>query len=263
MKPGIFKHNHTYVDITIPQSEADASVPGGRTEWLSKRFPMSAIPHTCIGRISSASSTLNLYIAFPRMIHQHPMNGQRITLMPKDVLNIFWDRVLLPSIGDCTDVSWAPYLKQTLEEARYKARGGDGCKGGWGPPKTIPLSNNDFKDVQKCMEAHICNGEGKLSMFGSLFFILDRKGIKLLMKDGQRGHFSGPEEALRRNLSDLDWLYMRNWTHGELLVDVGISFTPHSPDVPVIGVWRLDALEASFGAGGYKRGDMHHHNTLS
>ncbi|KAG1791286.1 uncharacterized protein BJ212DRAFT_1252101, partial [Suillus subaureus] len=262
-KPGIFKHNHTYVDITIPQSEADASMAGGRTEWLSKRFPMSAIPHTCIGRMSSASSTLNLYVAFPRMIHQHPVNGRRITLMPKEVLDIFWDRVLLPSIGDCTDVSWAPYLKHTLEEARYKARGVDGRKGGWGQPKTIPLSDDDFRDVQERMEARIHDGEGELSMYGSLFFILEGKGIKLLTKDGQRGRFLGPEEALRRNLSDLDWPYMMNRKHGELLVDVGISFTPHSPDVPVVGVWRLDALEASFGAGGYKRGEIHHHNTLS
>ncbi|KAG1789580.1 uncharacterized protein HD556DRAFT_1446798 [Suillus plorans] len=262
-KPGIFKHNHTYVDITIPQSEEDANAPGGRKEWLSKRFPMAAIPHACMGRISSASSTLNLYIAFPRMIHQHPVNGRRITLMPKEVLDIFWDRVLLPSIGDCTDVSWAPYMKHTLEEARYKARGVEGRKGGWGPPKTIPLSDDDFRDVQERMEACIRNGEGELSMYGSFFFILEGKGIKLLTKDGQRGRFSGPEEALRRNLSDLDWPYMMNHRHGELLVDVGISFTPRSPEVPVVGVWRLDALEASYGAGGYKRGEIHHQNTLS
>ncbi|KAG2108245.1 uncharacterized protein F5147DRAFT_652964 [Suillus discolor] len=237
-KPGIFKHNHTYVDILIPQSEEDARAPGGRTEWLSKRFPMSAIPHACIGQISSASSTLNLYIAFPRMIHTHLVNGRRITLMPKDVLDIFWDRVLLPSIENSTDVSWVPYIKHTLEEARYK-------------------------DVQACMEDCVHDGESELSMFGSFFFILKGKGIKLLTKDGQRGRFSGPEEALCRNLSDLDWTYMINRKHGELLVDVGISFTPHSTDIPVIGLWRLDALEALFGAGGFKRGEIHHHNTLS
>jgi hypothetical protein len=262
-KPGIFKHNHMYVDITIPQSEEVASSPGGRMEWLSKRFPMSAIPHASIGCISSALSMLNLYIAFPRMIHQHPVNGRRITLMPKEVLDIFWDKVLLPSIGDCTDVSWVPYLKHTLDEARYKAKGRDGCKGRWGPPKTIPLSNDDFRDVQDHMETRICDGEGELSMYVSMFFILEGKGIKLLTKDGQRGRFSGPEEALCHNLSDLDWSYMIDWRHGELLVDVGISFTPCSPDVPVIGVWRLDALEASFSVGGYKRGEMHHHNMLS
>ncbi|OJA20364.1 hypothetical protein AZE42_07317 [Rhizopogon vesiculosus] len=262
-KPGIFKHNHTYIDIIIPQSAEDASNPGGRTEWLSKRFPMSAIPHVCIGRISSASSTLNLYIMFPRMIHRHPTNGRRITLMPQDVIDIFWDRVLLPSIGDCTDVSWAPYLKHSLSEVRYKAGGAGGSSGGWRSPKTIPLSNDDFRDVQHRMNELVHAGNRELSMYGSSFFVLEGKGIKLLTKDGQRGRFTGPEEALLSNLPDLDWPYMMDRTFGELLVDVGISFTPHSSDVPVIGLWRLDALEASFGAGGYKRGDIHHHNTLS
>ncbi|KAG1859386.1 hypothetical protein C8R48DRAFT_774724 [Suillus tomentosus] len=42
-KSGIFKHNHTYVDILIPQSEEDARAPGRRAEWLSKIFPISAI----------------------------------------------------------------------------------------------------------------------------------------------------------------------------------------------------------------------------
>jgi hypothetical protein len=73
-----------------------------------------------------------------------------------------------------------------LDEARYKARGRDGCKGGWGPPKMIPLSNDDFRDVQDHMETRICDGEGELSMYGSMFFILEGKGIKLLTKDRQR-----------------------------------------------------------------------------
>ncbi|KAG1726207.1 hypothetical protein EDB19DRAFT_1833506 [Suillus lakei] len=133
--------------------------------------------------------------------------------MPKEVLDIFWDRVLLPSIGQCTNVSWVPYLKHTLEEARYKARGADGRRGGWGPPKTIPLSDDDFCDVQKRMEARIRDGGPELSMYGSSFFILEGKGIKLLTKDGQRGHFSGPEEALRLNLPDLDWQYMMSRSH--------------------------------------------------
>ncbi|KAG2335724.1 hypothetical protein BDR05DRAFT_953867, partial [Suillus weaverae] len=143
-RPGIFKHNHVSIDILIPQSEEDFHAPGGRTEWLSKQFNMSAIPHICIGRISSASSILNLYMMFPRMIHRHPINGRMITLMPHDVIDIFYDMVLLPSIGHFNDISWDPYLKQTLEEARYKTRGASGRPGGRGAPKIIPLSNDDF-----------------------------------------------------------------------------------------------------------------------
>jgi hypothetical protein len=114
-------------------------------------------------------------------------------------------------------------------------------------------ADDDFRDIQEQMETHIHDGDRKLSMYESLFFILEEKGIKLLTKDGQKGCFSGPEEALCYNLPDLYWSYMMNWMHGKLLVDVGISFTPHSPDVSVVGVWRLDALEVLFGAGGYKQ----------
>lgn len=262
-KPGIFKHNHMSLDILIPQSEEDAHASGGRTEWLSKRFNMSSIPHICIGRISSASSVLNIYLMFPRMIHRHPINGRKITLIPQDVVDIFYDMVLLPSIGHSNDVSWDPYLKQTLEEARYKNKGAAGRSGGRGAPKSIPLSNDDFLKVQIRMHQIIKNGLEHLSMYGSCFFVLEGKGIKLLTKDGQRGQYHGPEEALIRNFPDLDWNYMRDRRHGELLVDVGVSFTPRESKVPVVGLWRLDALEASFGAGGYKRGEMHNHNTLS
>ncbi|KAI6137968.1 hypothetical protein BKA82DRAFT_4022130 [Pisolithus tinctorius] len=38
--------------------------------------------------------------------------------------------------------------------------------------------------------------------------------------------------------------------NGELLVDLGISIHP-ACDKKLVGLWRLDALEASFGAGGY------------
>jgi len=262
-RPGIFKHNHVSIDILIPQSEEDFHAPGGRTEWLSKRFNMSAIPHICIGRISSASSILNLYMMFPRMIHRHPLNGRMITLMPHEVIDLFYDKVLLPSIGHFNDISWDPYLKQTLEEARYKARGASGHPGGRGAPKIIPLSNDDFMKVQKRMHEIIKDGLEQLSMYGSCFFVLEGKGIKLLTKDGQRGQYSGPEEALIRNIPDLDWHHMRDRNYGELLVDIGVSLTPHASNLPLVGLWRLDALEASFGAGGYKRGDIHHHNTLS
>jgi len=262
-KPGISKHNHTYLDLLIPQSEEDAQEPGGRTEWLSLRVKMDSIPHLSIGRISSAASTLNVYIFFPRLKHDDAISGKRVTIIPHEVEDIFWDRVLLPAIGDCADISWQPYMKQSLNEARYKNTGRSGVTGGRGTPKIIPLSNDDFMDVQGRMHDRIKDGHMELSMFGSCFFVLEGKGIKLITKDGQRGRFQGPEEALLRNLPDLDWHHMMDRKHGELLVDVGVSFTPRSSDVPVVGLWRLDALEASFGAGGYNKGQLHHHNTLS
>ena len=87
------------------------------------------------------------------------------------------------------------------------------------------------------------------------------KGIKLLTKDGQGGEYISPEVALRNNLSCLSWDHMLDRNHGELLVDVGISFTPKSKD-PVIGLWRLDSLEESYAAAGFNLGTVHHHCML-
>jgi hypothetical protein len=49
--------------------------------------------------------------------------------------------------------------------------------------------------------------------------------------------------------------------NGELLVDLGISIHP-TCNQKMVGLWRLDALEASYGAGGFLRGNIHHTCTL-
>ncbi|KAG1761221.1 hypothetical protein EDD22DRAFT_847902 [Suillus occidentalis] len=97
------------------------------------------------------------------------------------------------------------------------------------------------------MNTQIKDGELELSMFGSSFFVLEGKGIKFITKDSQRGRFQGPEEALLYNLPDLDWHYMMNRNHGELLVDVGISFTPHSSDIPVAEMQRERSQQTHIG----------------
>jgi hypothetical protein len=86
------------------------------------------------------------------MIHQHPVNGRAITLITQDIVDIFYNMVLLPSIGYSSNTSWDPYLKQTLKEVRYKNRGAAGHSGGWRAPKIILLSNDDFIKVQKQMD---------------------------------------------------------------------------------------------------------------
>jgi hypothetical protein len=50
--------------------------------------------------------------------------------------------------------------------------------------------------------------------------------------------------------------------NGTLLVDLGITHHPVHP-VPLVGLWRLDSLEASFGAAGFRSGNIHNLNTLS
>lgn len=69
-------------------------------------------------------------------------------------------------------------------------------------------------------------------------------------------------DNLHDEFSGLDWQYMSDRQLGELFCDIGITY--HPEDVrPLVGLWKLDALEASFGAGGYLKGNLHNINTLS
>lgn len=56
---------------------------------------------------------------------------------------------------------------------------------------------------------------------------------------------------------------MTNRNEGELICDVGITVQPSDVDEELVGLWRLDCLEASYGAGGYLSGNIHTLNTLS
>ena len=69
-------------------------------------------------------------------------------------------------------------------------------------------------------------------------------------------------QQFRQSFPALDWDYMNDRTNGELFCDVGVTIQPVG-DEPLVGLWRLDCLDASFGAGGYKSGNMHTLNTLS
>ncbi|KAF9218536.1 hypothetical protein BS17DRAFT_822747 [Gyrodon lividus] len=112
----IKKHNHVYVEVIIPQSEEDASTLGGCIEWWSLPFALSSIPHTSFGTISGGSGGLNVYIFFPRMIHQDKLSGHQVTNIPKEVLDSFCMHVLLPAITKNIEDAQAPYAALTLPE---------------------------------------------------------------------------------------------------------------------------------------------------
>jgi hypothetical protein len=80
--------------------------------------------------------------------------------------------------------------------------------------------------------------------------------------DGLKDMMVNVLDNLHEEFSGLDWEYMGKHHLGELFCDVGVTYHPND-DQPLVGLWRLDSLEASFGACGYLRGDIHHLNTLS
>ncbi|KAI5995352.1 hypothetical protein F5J12DRAFT_785684 [Pisolithus orientalis] len=153
-KAPMHKHNHVYVDILMPQSEADSSAIRSCTEWLTMAFPLCGVPHTVFGALSNAAGTMNVYICFPRMIHRDKMTHKRANRIPKEVLDFFWEHVLLPAICAHVDVLSAPYVSLTLKEVQFKAqKGGKTKMAGW--PKAVPFSMQVLKQIQKTMEAII------------------------------------------------------------------------------------------------------------
>lgn len=67
---------------------------------------------------------------------------------------------------------------------------------------------------------------------------------------------------VKESFPGFDWDRMMDRNEGELFCDVGITIHPVGVE-PLVGLWRLDCLDASFGAGGYRSGNMHTLNTLS
>ena len=54
---------------------------------------------------------------------------------------------------------------------------------------------------------------------------------------------------------------MTDLAYGELVMDLGITFHLEWTE-PLVGLWRLEQLKASFGASGFTRGNIHHTCTL-
>lgn len=103
-----------------------------------------------------------------------------------------------------------------------------------------------------------------LSQFGSFFFVVQVKGCKGLAHVENNNLGDGMKIALERfkqSFPALDWEYMNNRKQGELFFDLGVTIHPNHSG-PLVGLYRLDSLEASYGASGFNRGNLHTINTL-
>ncbi|EIW74134.1 hypothetical protein CONPUDRAFT_147908 [Coniophora puteana RWD-64-598 SS2] len=262
--PAIPKRNHISIDLLIPQSAYDRAQPGGRTEWMSMPTEMNGIPHTQFGSTPSPSGQpTNILIFFPRMFHKNFTNHRSVNLMPHYVLDRFWDRVLIPALVKSFQElkHLEPYIPHTLKELKYKSRKAD--QGSSGNGKLLPIPSEVIMGAQVTMRKIINEDESTLGMFGSFFFALEAKGIKLMTVERQNGTYSDPVSALQESIPSLDWDQMRDRAKGELFLDIGVAFTPMRQSNAVTGLWWLEALEVSFGAGGFNAGSMHNHAMLS
>ena len=245
-KPPIPKNNHCEVEILWPQSATDQE-NGGRSEWFTKSVPISNIPHIHFAQAGDGSGSVNFYVAFPRMMHKNPKTGRSATLIPYPVQILWLTQVLLPAIRATSPQEIREYSNFTYEEWKWKATVNNQLK----TSRTLTLDSATIEHLVHHMRLIISQShDHHLDAFGSFFFIADARGIKLNTVT-VTGRSMNPFITLCQEIPTLDWEYMMRRENGQLLLDLGISYHPDPVDhQPLIGLWKLNSIYASYSKAG-------------
>jgi len=270
----IWKNNHVEIQVLHPQSEDDQLASGGREEWLVTAQSLSTIPHLQFG-VVQGSSVVELLLFFPRMMHRDPHRHFRVNRIPKGIQDFFWDYVLLPALSSIIPSTRSAYLPVDRSHTAFKMGSGKHTASFALDPGDLDLLIKKMKKIVRlcCRLLPETNVENllfkikarNLDQFGSFFFVVQIKGSKGVAH-AQKGDLVESMRAsldrFKESFPALNWSYMKDRRNGELICDVGVTVQPVG-DEPLVGLWRLDCLDASFGAGGYKSGNLHTLNTLS
>lgn len=261
--PPIRKNNHVYVRVLQPPTHNERC--DGMRDWAETATSLSIIPHTIFAKIVEGSCPINLIICFPRMLHRNSFTHKWEALIPFEIQRLFWDLVLLPALHECLGDADKPYVPVTVHNNQLKSASKEQKEGLLFRAKTASISPSVIWAMQDVMRRKV-KEDPSLDLYGSFFFVIDAKNYKLQTRvpvSSSGEPQMSPWQALKAALPQLDLDYMADRSNGELTVDLAISFNPRKPTVPLVGLWRLDVLEASFGAGGYTRGSLHHIASLS
>jgi hypothetical protein len=248
-KPPFSVNNHVYVQVLQPPSEIDREAR--QKSQRSKRYPLSALPHTHFAQTGQGSSQFNTYVFFPRMIRRDPNTRRMTTLIPREVQELWFSHVVIPAVQKllANYHGLAEYIPTSIDDLRRKMGERRGTK-------TIPLTPDVFSTMRTTLHDIINDHPNLLDRFGSFFFVVDARGIKVLSKQCHQSE--NVYTALCSMISDIDWDYMSERSHGELLLDLGISYHPPSGQEPLVGLWRLANIDDSYDLMGMKKGTTHH-----
>jgi hypothetical protein len=250
----VSKNNHVYIQVLCPPT-ADEEGLGIRSK-KHERFPISAIPHTHFGQIGQGTGQFNVYVFFPRMIRKDPCTRRMNTLIPREVQDLWLSDVVIPASRDSLKdfPGTLEYLPTDLEQLRWRMNNAN-------KTKTIPITPLVLSILQANIKELIKKSPELLGRFGSHFFVVDSRGLKLLAK--QHEDNQPPYETLCVMVPELDWDHMRDRLQGELFLDLGISYHPPNNGHPLVGLWRLDETTTSYEMMDMKKGTTHHSCTLA
>jgi hypothetical protein len=237
-----------------PEDERELINPHLRTR---SQHPLSSIPHMPFGYFGEASQQFNLYIFFPRMIHKNAANNRTITIMPHELQDLWFSEAFFKALSSALDQypGIGEYLPHSTEQIRWKT--GDRAR-----RPTIALAPESLASLLAAIHQTVSQKDDLLSCFGSFFFVLDARGIKLLSKQSRPGETAF--QTLQRIVPGLDWNCMQDRMKGELYLDLGVSFHPVNTMEPMVGLWRLEGLQKSYALMGKSsmNSKEYHYNTM-
>ena len=236
--PPIERDNHCRVEILWPPSDVDRKRGENRREWFTKSVPLSRIPHIPFAHMGDGTGSFNFYVAFPRMMHKNTFTGYWATLIPAEVQSLWFTEVLIPAIISAAAPGTNAYTDFTWDEWKWKATVNNRLQTSKSitlDPHSLILLQDKMRDIIKCRP-------DVLDMFGSFFYIMDSRGIKLSTMN-VRGRDYDPYVTLKKEVPGLLWEDMMLRENGQLVMDLGISFHP----VPIsgealTGVWNLERV---------------------
>jgi len=175
------------------------------------------------------------------MIHANPYNHQAIILLPQELQNLWLSSMLYPAIGKAMAnyPGISEYLPSSPEQLCLK----DGAQS---LNESIPVNSSALETIIHILKQQIKDEPELLSRFGSFFFVLDAHDIKFLSK--QQPDEETAFEVLKKLVSALDWNHMLDCQHGELYLDLGISYhvKADSGGEPIVGLWQMEPLNKSY-----------------
>jgi hypothetical protein len=257
-RPPIWKNNHAYVELLMPQSEIDKDM-GGRTEWFSNRKSLSAIPHIHFAKIGHGSASFNVHVMFPRMMHKNPVTGRSATLIPFEIQSLWLTDIVYPAIIAGENPSTMAYKDYTLSEWRWKVANNNRFSG---KDKLVTVQGTHLAPLQQVMRDIVHSDPDEYDRYDSFFFVVECRGIKdstnIVVEQG-----GDPYAELLRKFPHCDWEYMEKRENGQLLIDLGLGFHPNPDDkTPLVFLWDLKQVNQSYDAAGMNAGKVHHPGML-
>ena len=257
-KPPFSIDNFITVNLVHPPTdESEKSSPKRRS---CKDMKLSNIPHMEFAHSGQDHRRVNFIVFFPRMIWKDGQVKRYQTLIPMEVQELWITEVIIPACREvfADNPAISEYIPGSVQELHWKS-------GNRKHQSVTFTSQNLITNFVNTMKDKVQANPTLLGRYGSFFFAADARGVKLVTKQclHPKGHQEGPPElsAIFPAFDDLDWEYMLDRSHGELYLDLGISFHTKQ-DIPLVGLWRLDKLQESYELMGMKKGDVHHFSTF-